>query len=534
MTSRRTPRHQTVVNAFANKYLKTNEKRVLAKLLGKPVASLTFSIEEGMRLQSISDEKTFKGLNGSGPNYANFYDFVSTMDQVANNIQSLKTQVDEMDELNGIEAKAYLDKQILASDNRLWAFHDVPKRKTTPGDPDTSRGQRLGSKTYYHKTSAGAESIKPKEETEKSLDEAIILSFPTMDHLSALGQGQFVTNLTSGKDDWTNATDLSKKRINAPLLHRSPYLRYTAEVVGAGSLYKRKSPYHSLWGHSYTAKWYKDISGELAASYGTYTVPRKKVNGEITATDVPIVSRISDIHAKLAGFDSKRIAIAYKKSKAHEYMNKLYYNLQDAYTIKRMRTSLGVSTGSGLDIAKNRHRGLGLDTNLQCGPGSVANFVGHDGNPVRVKDAVITRNGKRYINTALVDPSRSFCNPGVSMNAMSLSSSRAMTLASNRAQLLTSGEAFGAKTQRRRKRMKRAGSVFGAKTRSKQRARVVKTASKFYGQSGSPRIVYRTLRANGSKRFFYRRKGVNVTVDMKALKKNNKWHKAKKKSRAHR
>ena len=381
--SRRSAGQQAIISRFANKFLKPNEKRLLAQLLGKSVADLTFTAQEGMRLSSITDNATFTGKFSSGPNYSNFYDFILTMDQVLNHIRSLESQVQEMDNLNDIEAKGYLDKQILASDFRLWGFHDVPKRRTAPGSNDSSRGQVLGSKTYFKPVAGNVAgqggTIEPKDENELSVDEAIILGFPILNHLTALGQGQFIVNIAKGTiGKWTGdgAAVLHKKYADptyAPSLHKNPYTEKLALEVGA------TGPWLTV---SNIGKVPKVLDRALPA-FGTYLQDATAKDGSLVQKRTLVSTLKQHIYDKPEYSGSKDLAIAYKKSKAHEFMNKAYYNLQSLYTHKRARSSLGMGTNSGADIVNNRYRGVGLDTNLQCGPGSVPMFVGHDGNPVR-------------------------------------------------------------------------------------------------------------------------------------------------------
>ena len=560
--SNRRPADQSLINKVAKEYLNRNELNLLSKYIGVPVASLRFDGREAQILASRMPREMLQGDGAKGYHFAQFYDFVLTMDYVLSQVRALEVAVANMDDLGDAANRQYLDSQILAADFRPWFWHDRPPLESKTGG-DATQGQQLGSKTWFdYSTGKNA----AKDEAHLATDEAYVLSYPILNSLTALGQGLFKLYISTGS---LSGVDRSGMWINSVQEHTQTLihpkkLKGHAKIPIIGWVGQTNVPLteqesgivglnDDVWEDKAKGPGGGKPKTEIFHNYGAIGIIPVGANGAAGTAQ-----KMTDIYAKMSTSNgairaSPRLAKAYRKSGVHQRMNAAYHKLQKLYTRARASTTLGLTSGSALDMVFNRNRGLNKGSNLACPPGMGPVYVGYDGKRVPTGKALITNSrGQKFVNTSLVDVDRSHCEDGMpGCGAMTLSEremfgamqrarfgdatgtkpfagqgavnfdARAMTLDDMEmygAQMLDHSELFGANTKKKGKKKKSSKS-----SSTKPNDKYIKTRSVFYGLKGRSRAVYK----KGNKMYMKRKSGwVRLTAEQ--VRKNNARHKAAK------
>ncbi len=442
--STRRPEDQPLVARVADHFLETKERNLIQRLLGK---APQFTQDEYRLLKSRlpSWQVGSGGVGGREPalSFISLYKYMSTIDQVLNHLRQLDWQTENIDSLVSEDNQKSLDREILAPDFRLWGWVDY-QAAVIPTKERYTQGSVLSSK--YTVNGAG----QPLEKNVGHLcfDEAVLCSFPIINELIALAQGLYYS--TSG--NWINAQhgviandnlvglasgnleDVKEMTSNYYVANKSEIAVHAlgrelaARLFGTGS-----------GGGEEETEEYEVTTGEGKTETKTRTV-RKEGKGLSIAgvTGGAIPHYITDnAGAGVNGRTWDAIKQLYKSGKETKYMfcerlseavtdsgvlsdmQNMFYELQKKYLLRRSTTTLGYRTQNPLNMLAHRNRADGYATTFGCGPGMRTKFLDYDGLEVEPKRAIITRNGKQYVNTGLVDPDRSYCTAAIPLSGMS-------------------------------------------------------------------------------------------------------------------
>jgi len=119
-----------------------------------------------------------------------------------------------------------------------------------------------------------------------------------------------------------------------------------------------------------------------------------------------------------------RIKAAFLGTGANTHSNTMYHDLQKQYFQARSISPVDLNPSSARELMQYRNRLDSYASTFNCGPGAIPRFIGYNGQDVPIKQALVTKNGRQFINTSVVDPDRSYCTAviplerGMQMNAM--------------------------------------------------------------------------------------------------------------------
>jgi hypothetical protein len=223
----RTEQEQRVLLIMANAYLSEKEWQFLSKILNLERNKIQFTAREAQILKSrvgateygiAMIQGTKLGDRQQGPyQILQLYDFLLTMSDVMASINGLLTLVSNMNNLGGGPGNLeYLKQHIMPEDFRPWEFYELMPADRIQSGHRITEGQVVGSKkiadaTYEDRGNGGIRSalkyppgsegevlvsrdtilIRDKTKYERAFDEAVLLSVPLLNSLSALGQGLF-------------------------------------------------------------------------------------------------------------------------------------------------------------------------------------------------------------------------------------------------------------------------------------------------------------------------------------------------------
>lgn len=396
----REARDQPLITAIANEFLTSKDKRALSALLGKAPDSLLYDMDEYRVLLSRVPSQMFGGQpEPQGYPFMALYQFCFTVDYVLSRFRSYEFQVSQLDSLPSIENKIALDRRILAADFRLWEFHDLPAggypyRPSASGDgKDVIAGAVLGSKMKWD----GA-ALVAKEPVDFAHDERMMTAFELLNYISALSQGQY-RFFDGQKWDWSSSKlGQGARKLGTVWQQIGSKDSYLKAILNSATGAERK----------YTTAAETDgpdqfIGGALA---------RVADDG----SEIKWSTLVAAMEKKEGLEFCPRLAKAFVESKASFAMNQRWFALQQQYTQKRQTTTLGIDYYNPMQMLQNRNKLDGYKGTFNCGPGMTPRFIGHDGSTVPESLAIIERNGRKFINTALVDPDRSYCDLAVPLS----------------------------------------------------------------------------------------------------------------------
>jgi hypothetical protein len=366
---------QEIFQTLADEYFTAKEKKLLQNLSNRSLSEMKFDAGEYRLLRSRAPSMLDKSSLEA------FFKFCFTIDVFLNLVREINFKVQNMNMIDSL-SKDELDHDIIAPDFRLWPFHDKGQWSGGYKKGQLASGSSLGVRRYTDESDS-----KLKDNVKLHEDEVFLLSFRPLRILAGLAQGLFFTEGRS----WCNAGINNAKNANLKTVE-------TGYLVGLED--DIKNFINSAKQNVADAG---DEGGQPPANGGPI--------GHFTSggDSVKWPDKVKELNQHDSCKYSKRLSDAYIQSHVNMDLNNMYTNLQKFYLEKRALSTLGYSPHNPVDFMNFRNRQDGYASTFNCGPGMVPRFIGHNGEDVPYRHAVIERNGKQFINTALVDPDRSYC-----------------------------------------------------------------------------------------------------------------------------
>jgi hypothetical protein len=419
----RTPFVSDAVKRMAALFFEPPEKEMLSALLNKPFDTLQFDVEEAQVLASRADTNFLQGtamseqnLHDAGYPLLQFYDYVLTFARVAADMRALEFQVRNIDNLGDFSSALDLQANIIHKD--WYASWDDFTDNTYERVKD-------GRVPITHARWEGA----------RYLREMIILSYPMLHDMVALGQGLWkvhVTTVPMTRTDGANTLVPEGAWCNAAIgkVEDKPY--YTARVRGikqtdiikglntlANIRQDTQGPLQigRIFGLFFGGPNDGDDDQEVVELQGKPLLEEGGAFSGYTTQSQPksfldtmkAMERATHGNRKHPIWASPRLARMYKESGVNAQLQRRYRSLQLNYFSALRGTPLGDVPGVASELRNNFKRGPNREYAAWCPPGQLPNFQDKAGNPILYRNAILP-NG---MLAPEVDPYKTECKLAV-------------------------------------------------------------------------------------------------------------------------
>lgn len=382
---------QPLIDRVAELFLTAKQKQLIQSLNG---GALSWSRGDLKRLESRSPSVM---TGEAGAAYRALFNFGFTIDKYLSYLRELEFRLRNQQLIDGL-TKAQFDHDIIAPDFRLWCSHDLAP--WAGGHVAGKTGPSLGMKRH-------AKGL--KSNTDLHFDEMFLLTFKPLRMLAALAQGLFLDGANycnKGMKDKLAAKEINITRFaDASKLEEKDNEPYFINEPGVRQWIKE----------GVDARVYDDLGVGNGGPIGHYDVDNSNVNWKAVIAEMG--TDLGKDKPNPMRFCPK-LSDAFIESGVIHKLNGLYYDLQNEYMQKRPTTTMGMYPHNPVDMLSYKNRIDNYSGAFSCGPGMTPRFVGYDGQDVKLRDAIIERNGRQYINTGMVDPDRSYCTATIPVTQM--------------------------------------------------------------------------------------------------------------------
>jgi len=178
---------QAKIKAFANKYFKANEKKMLVKILG---GVPKFTDEEAKHIKRVVPAAFAVGQGNAGFPILQFYDYAFTVDEAENKLKGLETLALNLNDLESKANRGLVDAQLIIH----GGIRDADYKKLQAGTAQFDKKMLLGG-----------------DPAKRNDDEKELLGKPILNMLTALGQGNYKIKYSgNNKGAWVVAGVLSQ------------------------------------------------------------------------------------------------------------------------------------------------------------------------------------------------------------------------------------------------------------------------------------------------------------------------------------
>jgi hypothetical protein len=223
VSDKRLEQDKDLIRVLAKAYFDANEWQYLSDLLGKEKDEILFDEAEARKLKGSGEGPIVDSLMGihsyknnemvkNGHPILQFYDFVSTIDNLNHEIRQFEVLIQRIDTLGDAKLLDDLKQKTLTPDLRVYEFKEAEDDNPTLATADWKlwkSGQELGESTIYDPKLLLAnmnfdisidakkpkpDDVRPKTPYELCIDEVLLLRTPLLRTLIGLSQGLFIVN----------------------------------------------------------------------------------------------------------------------------------------------------------------------------------------------------------------------------------------------------------------------------------------------------------------------------------------------------